>query len=153
MMMISKEVSAMPLLPQSSSPGPYSALPQSPRWPVSAGTMLRVHTTIMTGFSINALNALSSTAPSAPSTARWSVASPTVIICAASILPLRAIARSSAAPTERMLACGGILHLIGDDRERFLLRVAHDWRDQPARYGHRNADIGMLVPEHRAFGP
>src|SRR5262245_27859090 len=69
----------------------------------------RAHTTIMTGFSISALKALSSTAPSAPSTARWSVASPTVIMCAAAILPLRTTARSSPAPTERMLACGGLM--------------------------------------------
>jgi hypothetical protein len=31
MTMMSKEVSAMPLLPQSSPPGPYRALPQFPR--------------------------------------------------------------------------------------------------------------------------
>src|SRR5262249_6891407 len=68
-----------------------------------------VHTTIITGFSIRALNAPSSTAPSAPSTARWSVASPTVMTCAASILPSRTTARSSPAPTERIVACGGLM--------------------------------------------
>src|SRR5262249_42255841 len=77
--------------------------------PVSDGNDAHRQTTIITGFSISALNALSSTAPSAPSTARWSVASPTVIMCAASILPLRTTARSSPAPTERMLACGGLM--------------------------------------------
>ena len=48
---------------------------------------------------------------------------------------------------------GEILHFVGDRRERFLLRLAHHRRDQPALDGDRDADVGMLVLEHRAFGP
>src|SRR5215510_611712 len=67
------------------------------------------HTTIVTGFSISALKAPRSSAPSAPSTARWSVESVTDIIHAGSILPSLTIARSSPAPTARMVACGGLM--------------------------------------------
>src|SRR5947209_18116014 len=67
------------------------------------------HTTIITGFSISPLNAPISSAPSAPSTARWSQESVTLITCAATIWPLRTIARSSAAPAARMVACGGLI--------------------------------------------
>ena len=45
----------------------------------------------------------------APSTARWSLDSVTDITHAASILPARATARSSPAPTARMVACGGLI--------------------------------------------
>src|SRR5262249_56603087 len=67
------------------------------------------HTTIMMGFSIRRLNAPRSSAPSAPSTARWSVESVTVIRVAASTLPLRTTARSSPVPTARMVAWGGLM--------------------------------------------
>src|SRR5262245_43765491 len=63
------------------------------------------YTTIITGSSISVLNA----PMSSPSTARWSVESVTDIIQAASILPLFTIARSSPAPTARMVACGGLM--------------------------------------------
>ena len=53
----------------------------------------------------------------------------------------------------RARARGEILHLVGDDRERLALGLAHDRRDQPARHRHRDTDIGMLVLEHSAFGP
>src|SRR5262249_30543105 len=48
---------------------------------------------------------------------------------------------------------GKILHLVGDDGKRLLLRLAHHWGDQPAGYRNRNPDVGMLVPEQGAFGP
>src|SRR5437588_962702 len=66
-------------------------------------------TTIMTGFSIRILNAPSSSAPSTPSTARWSVESVADIITATSILPFFTIALSSAVPTARIVACGGLI--------------------------------------------
>ena len=46
-----------------------------------------------------------------------------------------------------------ILHLGRDRRQRFGLGVADDRRDQAAGHRHRDADIGMLVLEHAAFGP
>src|SRR5215468_4454271 len=67
------------------------------------------HTIIITGFSISRLNAPISSAPSAPSMARWSQDSVALIICAASTLPLRTTARSSLAPTARMVDCGGLM--------------------------------------------
>src|SRR5436305_1888084 len=51
------------------------------------GHMPHGHTTIITGFSISDLNAPRSWAPSAPSTARWSVESVADMIQAASIFP------------------------------------------------------------------
>src|SRR6266571_568742 len=67
------------------------------------------HTTIITGFSISALNAPISSAPSAPSTARWSVESVTVIWVATLTAPPRTTARSSPVPTARIVACGGLI--------------------------------------------
>src|SRR5215831_19217402 len=48
---------------------------------------------------------------------------------------------------------GKILHLVGDDGKRFLLRLAHHRRDQPAGYRDCDPDVETLVPEHGAFGP
>src|SRR5262249_6689432 len=42
-------------------------------------------------------------------------------------------------------AGGKVLHLVGNDGERFLLGMAQDRRDQSARYRHGDADVGMLV--------
>src|SRR4029079_6990312 len=66
-------------------------------------------TIIMTGFAISCLNAPISSAPSAPSMARWSQDSVTLIICAISILPPRTTGRSSLVPTARIVACGGLI--------------------------------------------
>src|SRR5215216_2294477 len=67
------------------------------------------YTIIITGFSISRLNAPISSAPSAPSMARWSQDSVALMICAASILPFRTTARSSLAPTARIVDCGGLM--------------------------------------------
>ena len=37
--------------------------------------------------------------------------------------------------------------------KRLGFRLADDGRDQPARDRHGDADVGVLVLQHRAFGP
>ena len=107
------------------------------------------------------------------------------------ISPFFTTARSSPAPTARIVACGGlmtaekslmpnmprletavvppwyssgfsflvpgprghVLHLVGDHRQRLVVGMADDRRDQPAGDRDGDADIGMFVLHHRGFGP
>src|SRR5262249_19663459 len=65
---------------------------------------------IMTGCSTKSLNAAKGPAPSAPSTTRWSQESVTAITLAKVTLPSgRSTACRRAAPTARMVACGGLM--------------------------------------------
>ena len=66
-------------------------------------------TTSVTGFSISALNAPSSSAPSAPSMARWSQESVDAHQRRRRDLAVLDDGRSSPAPTARMDACGGLM--------------------------------------------
>ena len=46
-----------------------------------------------------------------------------------------------------------ILHLARNRRQRFGLGLADNRRNQSARHRHGDADVGMLVFHHAAFGP
>src|SRR5262249_38550881 len=50
-------------------------------------------------------------------------------------------------------AGGKVLHLVGNDGERFLRGRATARRDPPARYRPGAADVGMLGAQQGAFGP
>src|SRR6202011_6153393 len=90
------------------------------------------HTSIATGCSISALNAASSSAPSAPSTTRWSQPSVTVIWLT-NFTPPSAVStgRRCAAPTARMVACGGLMMAV-NSRTPYMPRF--DNAVEPPRY-------------------
>src|SRR6478736_4927119 len=95
----------------------------------------------------------------------------TLIICAASILPLLTIARSSLAPTARMVACGGLITAVKSlmpYMPRLETAVVPPWYSSGLSFRERaraaksfisadivdsDPDVGMLVLEHAAFGP
>src|SRR3954454_22449137 len=68
------------------------------------------HTSAVTGCSMKPRNAATSSAPSAPSTTRWSQESVPVIMLANATPPSAvSTACRRAAPTARMVACGGLM--------------------------------------------
>src|SRR5579863_3757138 len=86
-------------------------------------------TSMLTGISTNALKAASSFAPSAPSTTRWSHDSVTLSMLANTTPPSSfSIAWRRAAPTARMVACGGLM-MAENSRTPYMPRL--DMADDP----------------------